>query len=115
MKIIVFISLLSFAFGRQLSEFNASTANSPKPWSVLILMSNYSAAGVCSGTAVGLQMVITAAHCMKGFDRVTVFSSNRTGGVVRRCSSRCRWRPAAAAMMMIRSRTRARVLLVTLS
>ena len=88
MKIIVFISLLSFAFGRQLSEFNASTANSPNPWSVLILMSNYSAAGVCSGTAVGLQMVITAAHCMKGFDRVTVFSSNRTGGVNSTCLQR---------------------------
>lgn len=71
------------------SRVTAEIAGSPyaqkTPWSVLILSSNFSKAGLCSGTAVGTATVLTARHCLEAVDRVMVYSSAAPGGVNASC------------------------------
>ena len=74
------------------AEIDAFAYSGSAPWSVLILLSNGSDAALCSGTAVGSFSILTAAHCLTGYNHAIVYSSPSAGGVNATClQSVTRW------------------------
>ena len=61
-----------------LGEFGAGSYTGVAPWAALVLVSNDTAAAQCSGTLVGARTIVTAGHCIEGFDNAVVYlSSNK--------------------------------------
>lgn len=70
------------------AEFNGSPYAGEAPWNVLVLVRSNSSNAQCSGTAIGDHTVLTAAHCVVGFESAVVYSSPAVGGVDSKCLQR---------------------------
>ena len=85
------------------AEIDAFAYSGSAPWSVLILLSNGSDAALCSGTAVGSFSILTAAHCLTGYNHAIVYSSPSAGGVNATClQSVTRWAVSLACFFKAR-------------
>ena len=80
-----YLLLLILYFVTARAEISASLYSQKTPWSVLVLVSNYSSAGLCSGTSVGQYTILTAGHCLEHADRAIVYTSQSAGGVNATC------------------------------